>query len=337
MEPVNPEYLFHDDKNDRAAQSDNAAQPANPYHANPMTAPNPYGTWGQRDASAAPVGNPYQNFQPETATPYPGQPPLEDFRQLPSTPTPRARMGFDPSQLYRPRWTYVFLGLIIAAFVGQVATGYSLSSGNKLGTLTDWGVLYKPLVLDGEWWRLITPIFLHFGLQHILFNSLALLVFGMQLEQWFGGKRFVAIFFLTGIAGNLVTLLATTQDGAISAGASGAIFGILGASLAFFYRNRNNLGAYGQSALRNMVINAGLNLAFTFGVPGISITAHLGGLVAGLFLGYFLSSPQLIRLPSPATNTGNRLAPGPAGTVLQLWWPAAALAVAEIVAFLMVR
>ena len=339
----------------------------NPYHANPAATPNPYGSWGQPDSNSVPnpwgqpgsnnvpnpwgqpeparpanpytnptpVANPYTNPTP-VANPYttqvppsyqaqPAQPHLEEFRQLPR----QRRVVWDSSQLAQPFWTYVFLAIIAAFFCGQVATGYSLSgNGYGNGTLTDWGVFYKPAVLAGEWWRLITPIFLHFGLQHIFFNSLALLLFGIQIEPWLGGKRFVLFFMLTGIAGNLLTFYTTTGDGAIEAGASGAIFGILGASLSFFYRNRNTLGAYGQAALRNMLVNMGINLVFTFAVPGIGIQAHLGGLIAGLFLGYFVTPFQARPFASdkPDSNAIAR-------SFVLNWWPVAVVAVVEAVAF----
>lgn len=224
-----------------------------------------------------------------------------------------------------PRWTQILLGIIVVFFMGQMVTGGSLL-GDRVDELTIWGALTKPGILQGEWWRLVTPMFLHVGILHILFNGIALFALGIQVEQLMGSKRFLLIFFLTGIGGNLLSLLLNPVP---SVGASGGIFGLLGALIAFFYRNRDRLGAWGQANLRSLLFTAGINFFITISIPQVNQLAHLGGLLAGLFLGYFLSPWQIRRtIGANARALNYRLQ----DFALE-WWPVPALILLEVVMF----
>jgi membrane associated rhomboid family serine protease len=128
-------------------------------------------------------------------------------------------------------------------------------------------------VAHGEWWRLITAAFLHYGPFHLLLNMLALWWFGSALERRIGSGRFLAIYLVSGLAGSAGALILDPTTPTV--GASGAIFGILGAGLVMEQFQRDYV--FGGSALGVIV----LNLVFTFSVANISIGGHIGGLIAG--------------------------------------------------------
>lgn len=134
------------------------------------------------------------------------------------------------------------------------------------------GGLFGPAVADGEWWRLITAAFLHASPIHILFNMLMLWWFGRALEAALGRARFIGIYLVSALAGSAGALLLTPDT--FTVGASGAVFGILGAGLVL---ERRQIYVFGGSALGIVV----LNVAFTFFISNISIGGHLGGLAGG--------------------------------------------------------
>ena len=151
-------------------------------------------------------------------------------------------------------------------------------------SLLAFGANYGPLVAEGEYWRLLTSTFLHIGIMHLAFNSIGLLIYGMLLERIFGRLRFLLIYVASGLAGATVSFVVNPI--AISAGASGAIFGLLGALGATFLAgptraNRRDFGG--------IVVLIAINLAFGFMVPGIDNWAHIGGLVMGFALGMVLT------------------------------------------------
>jgi membrane associated rhomboid family serine protease len=136
-------------------------------------------------------------------------------------------------------------------------------------------------VAHGEWWRLITAAFLHYGPFHLLLNMLALWWFGSALERRIGSGRFLAIYLVSGLAGSTGALMLDPTTPTV--GASGAIFGILGAGLVMEQFQRDYV--FGGSALGIIV----LNLVFTFSVANISIGGHIGGLLAGAACAFGLS------------------------------------------------
>jgi membrane associated rhomboid family serine protease len=134
------------------------------------------------------------------------------------------------------------------------------------------GALYGPFVAAGDWWRLVTAGFLHIGPIHLLFNMLMLYWYGSALEALLGRGRYLAVYFVSLLAGSAGALLLTPE--AATAGASGAVFGILGAGLVL---ERRGINVFGGAALAVVAFN----LVLSFAIPNISIGGHLGGLAGG--------------------------------------------------------
>jgi membrane associated rhomboid family serine protease len=135
--------------------------------------------------------------------------------------------------------------------------------------------------VDGDWYRLVTAMFLHASLLHLAFNMLALYWLGTVVEQALGTPRFLMLYFVSGIAGS-AGALALSSPFAVTVGASGAIYGIMGALLVLEYRAT---GTFAGQALALIAVN----LALTFAIPNISIGGHLGGLVGGILATFALS------------------------------------------------
>jgi membrane associated rhomboid family serine protease len=179
---------------------------------------------------------------------------------------PRTRFG---GREYgaNPVVTYALIALNVLMFVLQ----------NVSGELQSELVLRSPAVADGDLYRLVTSAFLHYGATHLLFNMWALFVVGPPLEMWLGRLRFTALYALSALGGSVLVYLLSSL-GAATAGASGAIFGLFGAS--FVVGKRLNLDT------RWVIGLIALNLAFTFVIPlissqNISWQGHIGGLVTG--------------------------------------------------------
>lgn len=196
-------------------------------------------------------------------------------------PTPPRRI---PLPVSNPFLTYVLLGLIVIIWVLMELAGGSQNSQ----VLVRFGANFGPLILDGETWRLFTSMFLHIGLAHLFFNSYALFIFGLEMERLYGPDRFLVIYILSGLFGSLASF-ASRGPAVFSAGASGAIFGIIGMNLAYFLLHRETFGQFGRQRMMNTLIIIGINLVFGFTVPGIDNLAHIGGLIAGFVLGYGLA------------------------------------------------
>jgi membrane associated rhomboid family serine protease len=193
---------------------------------------------------------------------------------------------------HRPVVTYALIALNVAAFVAQLATiarGASIVSAVD-GQVTEDFLLYGPAVWAGEWWRLVTSGFLHGGILHIGMNMYVLYAIGPQLERLFGPARFVCLYFAALLAGSLGVIVLEPRVGAL--GASGAIFGLLGAAAAFQVANRINIW---NSGLGTLIL---INLAITFFIPGISKGAHVGGLIGGAAVGYVMFLLEQRRVPA---------------------------------------
>jgi rhomboid protease GluP len=172
--------------------------------------------------------------------------------------------------------------------------------------LLRFGAKVNSLIVAGQIWRLVTPIFVHIGIVHLAFNTYAIYVFGMQIEHTFGSIRYLVLYMLSGIAGVVGSFCFSPYP---SAGASGAIFGLIGTEAAFFYRYRRAFGRNGQQRLYNILIVIGYNLAFTFAASNIDVWGHLGGLLTGALLGWWLmpryaailteAGPKLVDTNSP--------------------------------------
>lgn len=143
---------------------------------------------------------------------------------------------------------------------------------------------FPPAIADGEWWRLLTPMLLHApnSLWHIGFNMFALWIYGPQAERGFGTPRYLAVFLIAGFTGSAASY-ALSPCQILGVGASGAIFGVIGALLVFVYNRRSSQFVAGY--MRGLLGIIGFNLVIGFVIPGIDNWAHIGGLVGGILLG----------------------------------------------------
>jgi len=195
--------------------------------------------------------------------------------------------------------TKLLVAINLLIFVAMLASGAGLWHSSNSVQLA-WGANFGPATQEGEWWRLGTAMFLHFGLVHLTLNLWALWDAGQLVERMYGHARFTAIYFASGLAGNLLSLVAH-KGLAISGGASGAIFGIYGALLVFLWCERGRLHPHEfrwffWGAMAFAIVSLGLGLAIT----GIDNAAHIGGFVTGLLGGIIFAGP--------ATATINRKA-----------------------------
>lgn len=176
-------------------------------------------------------------------------------------------------ELFKPKKPIITYGLIaINVIIFLLGMIFNLSD-DFINLFANYG----PLVTEGQYYRLFTSMFIHANIFHILFNMYALYLLGAQAEGFFGKGKFLVIYILSGISGSLLSIL--LNQGAVSVGASGAIFGILGALLYFGYNNRVYLG---NTLVREIVPVIIINLAFGFMMTGVDNFAHIGGLIGGI-------------------------------------------------------
>jgi membrane associated rhomboid family serine protease len=187
-----------------------------------------------------------------------------------------------------PVVTQVLIGINVGVFLLELLMGGQINgTGNWL---YENGVLFGPAVANGDWWRLGTAMFLHYGLFHLGMNMLVLWFIGPPLEDYFGHGRYLLVYLVCGLAGSAGALIASPNS--LTVGASGAIWGIMGAALVLEARR---IYVFGGSAMGLVV----LNLAITFLIPGVSIGGHIGGLIGGALCALAFSS--LRRSPALAT------------------------------------
>ncbi|HYF63132.1 MAG TPA: rhomboid family intramembrane serine protease [Herpetosiphonaceae bacterium] len=220
-------------------------------------------------------------------------------------PEPQRRVVRVSMQPHNVVLAWVFLAAIVALFAFSVLRGFSpmgvsddADAIDDLVLLISLGAKFTPLMdLDGQWWRLASAMFLHGSLIHLAINGYALYILGPDVERMYGTARFAAIYMGAGLAGSA----ASYGFGDISApaiGASGAIFGLMGAMGAFAFSSRAVLGDVARRNLRQIAGLAAINLLIGFSLSGIDNYAHLGGLVGGTALGLLLA-PRLEFVPDP--------------------------------------
>ena len=183
--------------------------------------------------------------------------------------------------------TVLFILLNILIFLVVDFTGGSENTAHMI----ECGAAYPPLILEnGEIYRLFTCMFLHFGIEHLLNNMLVLFVLGSRLEQVIGNIKFLLIYLIGGVLGNVISLLIElrAQDFAVSAGASGAVFAVMGAMVYIVIRNK---GWLGDLSMRQILVMAAFSLYFGFASTGVDNTAHVGGMVSGFFLAVIFYHP----------------------------------------------
>jgi membrane associated rhomboid family serine protease len=214
-----------------------------------------------------------------------------------SAPRQAARNTVRTLSMRGPIVTQTLIGLNVALFVLELATGGQLNGTGSW--IYEQGVLVSTAVdssgqvvgvSEGEWWRLVTATFLHYGPLHLGMNMLVLWFIGPPLEEYFGHSRYLLVYLVSGLAGSAGALIWSPD--ALTVGASGAIWGIMGAALVLEARR---IWVFGGQAMGLVIIN----LAITFFIPGISIGGHIGGLVGGGLCALAFSSFR--RTPAIAT------------------------------------
>jgi rhomboid protease GluP len=182
----------------------------------------------------------------------------------------------------KPFFTYLFIVAQVLMFLFLEWKGGSTNTR----VLIEYGAKFNPLIKQGEWWRFLTPVFLHIGFFHLLMNTFALYYLGTTVERLYGSFRFFIIYLFAGFFGTLASFLFTSS---VSAGASGAIFGLFGALLYFgtVYRH-----LFMQTMGMNILSVIGINLLFGFIVPGIDNAGHIGGLIGGFLAASIVHLPK---------------------------------------------
>jgi rhomboid protease GluP len=200
-------------------------------------------------------------------------------------------------------------------FLIETAVGGSTNTD----VLVRLGAKVTALIAAGEYWRLFTSMFLHIGVMHLAFNGYALVVIGTELESILGWIRFLIVYLLSGLFGSLASYAFSPH---LSAGASGAVFGLIGALAVFFALYRRELGSFGRRRLGQIGFLIVINLFLGFTQQGIDNLAHLGGLVSGIVLGWALAPRYQVDYASMRVVDRNGLG---------RFWPSVAIAVLLLV------
>ena len=187
----------------------------------------------------------------------------------------------------KPIFTYLLMAVQVLVFILLELRGGSQNPQ----TLIEFGAKYNPLIMQGEWWRFFTPIFLHIGFTHLLLNTLSLYFVGLIVERIFGSIRFLVIYFFAGFIGSVASFILVPS---ISAGASGAIFGLLGALLLFGILHPN---LFFRTMGWNVIVILGINLVITFSAEAIDSAGHIGGLIGGFLAAAIVRLPKNRKLP----------------------------------------
>jgi rhomboid protease GluP len=207
---------------------------------------------------------------------------LDQNQERPAPAPPQQRQMVNVAMPNRPPYvTYTLIAITVIFFLMQMASE-ALFQGNDI--LIALGAQYDKAILAGQLWRLVTPVFLHAGVAHILFNMYALFTLGTGLERPFGHGRFLLLYMLGAYAGNVVSFF--FSSGVPSVGASTAIFGLLGAEAVFLFQNRQLFAGHYGRAIQNVVFIAIVNLIIGL-QPGIDNWGHVGGLLGGLMFTWF--------------------------------------------------
>ncbi len=197
-----------------------------------------------------------------------------------------------------PHVRFTMMIILLINFGIYVATAlFSMNAGHENAfididgrTLVMFGAKFNFLITQGEWWRLVTAGFLHGGLMHILSNSIGLLLLGADVEETYGASRMLVIYFCSTVAGFYASAL---WSAAVSVGASAAVFGLLGAMIAYGLRQ-----GQGLNLRSGYVMWAGFNLVFgVLGGGNIDNAAHIGGLAAGFGIAYLAGTESRLRSP----------------------------------------
>jgi rhomboid protease GluP len=218
----------------------------------------------------------------------------------PSSAAPGGQSFVRP--VYRPYVTYVLIGICVLVYLLQWGTSKFLN----VDIPAAFGVKDNNLIMQGQVWRLFTPMLLHGSIYHIAFNMYALFYIGPTLERFYGRWRYLGLFVLSGFAGNVISFMFSPFQ---SLGSSTSIFGLLGAEGVLIYQNREIFGNIARRALSQVVIIAVANLIIGL-TPGIDNWGHIGGLIGGTLFAWFggplLQKQGLLPPYTLADARGNR-------------------------------
>jgi len=181
--------------------------------------------------------------------------------------------------------TYSLIAINIAAYILTAYLSKDIVTSN-INVLVLLGAKVNNLILNGEYFRLVTCMFLHGGIIHLVLNMYALYAIGPLIENIYGRKKYIVIYFISGI---LSSILSFVFSPSVSIGASGAIFGILGASLVFGIKMKNRIG---KEFMLNIITVIGINLFVGFSMPNVDNFGHLGGLIGGIISSLILLKKQ---------------------------------------------
>jgi len=183
--------------------------------------------------------------------------------------------------------TYTLIALnsvvyLITAFLSQNIMDIDIE------TLVNMGAIFGPYtVMDGQWWRLGSAMFLHGGMTHLLMNMVSLYLIGRGVEAYFDTKSYLIIYIFSGLLGSMVSLYMHPES--VGVGASGAIFGVFGGLAGFFLAHRDKIENHTKAFMKDFAIIIGINLVIGLSIPSVDMSAHIGGLVVGLLGGFIIS------------------------------------------------
>ena len=204
------------------------------------------------------------------------------------------RVDFERRMRRLPPMTLTLIGVLTAIFAAELWLEV-LDSADHLILI---GALSRDAVMQGEWWRLLTAVFLHGGLDHLFGNMIALFVLGMVCEHAFGRAQFLALFVLSGIAGSVLSMVTSAGP---SVGASGAIFGLQGAAVVLFRRYRDRLLVRDRRIGIVLIVWALYTIASGLVTPYVDNGAHIGGFIGGALIARGLH-PVLLDPPDDAVR-----------------------------------
>lgn len=187
----------------------------------------------------------------------------------------------------KPRFTKLLIVINLVMFFMLELSGGSMDINNLIAN----GAKYNPAILNGEWWRIVSSMFLHIGFLHLFMNMVALYYLGMAVERMYGSVRFLIIYFLAGIGGGLTSFAFNIN---VAAGASGALFGLFGALLFFGVLYKR---LFFQTMGKGLLLILAINLVFGFMIPQIDMGAHVGGLLMGFLASCITYLPRKKNIP----------------------------------------
>lgn len=191
------------------------------------------------------------------------------------------KIDAEEGNLYIPMFCITVIAINVLVFIMEIANGALLSSEN----IINFGAIYKPLIMNGEYWRIITGIFLHGGVYHLVSNMVVFYILAMNFEKFYTVKKVVAIYFISGIAGAIFSI---SMSNGPSVGASGAIFGVMGATGYYLIKNKEIFNEINKRTGKAVIIVGIIWILQGMGTPLTDNYAHIGGFAGGIISAFIL-------------------------------------------------